>query len=88
MTYDSGRHLTMLPSRGLRPTQIAPLSSRQSTYIYSNASRKVRIQWGLETTPQHSRLRRPPRSSSRHAVARAHACGAAIAATHSVRLLT
>ncbi|KAF1928382.1 mitochondrial export translocase Oxa1, partial [Didymella exigua CBS 183.55] len=30
----------MLPSRGLRPAQFAPLSSRQSTHIYSNASRK------------------------------------------------
>ncbi|KAF2626605.1 hypothetical protein BU25DRAFT_411576 [Macroventuria anomochaeta] len=30
----------MLPSRGLRPAQFAPLTSRQSTYISCNASRK------------------------------------------------
>lgn len=37
------RHLTMLPSRGLRPSHFAPLTSRQSTAIHSNASRKVRL---------------------------------------------
>jgi hypothetical protein len=54
MTYDFGRHLTMLPSRGLRPAQFAPLNSRQSTYIYSNASRKVRIMQTLKIAPQHT----------------------------------
>jgi hypothetical protein len=41
-TDDSGRHLTMLPSRGLRPAQFVPLSSRQSTVLRCSASRKVR----------------------------------------------
>ena len=43
MDYDFGRHLTMLPSRGLRPTQLAPLASRQSTLRCSNTARKVRL---------------------------------------------
>jgi hypothetical protein len=44
-TLDSGlgRHFTMLPSRGLRPAQLVPLSSRQSTVLRSSVSRKVRI---------------------------------------------
>jgi hypothetical protein len=42
-TDDFGRHLTMLPSRGLRPAQFVPLNARQSVVLRSNASRKVRI---------------------------------------------
>jgi len=40
---DGGRHIAMLPSRGLRPAQLAPLASRQSTVLRTNATRKVRI---------------------------------------------
>ena len=40
---DGGRHIAMLPSRGLRPAQFAPLASRQSTVLRTNATRKVRI---------------------------------------------
>ncbi|KAJ4993508.1 YidC/Oxa1 family membrane protein insertase [Stagonosporopsis vannaccii] len=47
----------MLPSRGLRPTQIAPLSSRQSTYLYSNASRK------FSSLPRAARLSPSSRTS-------------------------
>lgn len=54
MGDDLGRHLTMLPSRGLRPAQFAPLSMRQSTHIYSNASRKVRIRQHPPVSPQHT----------------------------------
>lgn len=39
---DLGRHTAMLPSRGLRPAQIAPLASRQSSILRSTATRKVR----------------------------------------------
>jgi hypothetical protein len=88
MTYDFGRHLTMLPSRGLRPAQCAPLTLRQSTHIYSNASRKVRA---LERLNYHAgarlRLRMPPRSY-RHATMRAHLYGTAIMATYSTVILT
>jgi hypothetical protein len=42
-TTDFGRHLTMLPSRGLRPAHLGPLSSRQAAILRSNASRKVRM---------------------------------------------
>lgn len=54
MDYDFGRHLTMLPSRGLRPTQLAPLASRQSTLRCSNlnTARKVRLPRVLESSPQ------------------------------------
>lgn len=52
MDYDFGRHLTMLPSRGLRPTQLAPLASRQSTLRCSNTARKVRLPRMLESSPQ------------------------------------
>lgn len=41
-TTDFGRHLTMLPSRGLRPAQFTCSNSRQSTLLRSSASRKVR----------------------------------------------
>ncbi|UPX19796.1 uncharacterized protein EKO05_0010047 [Ascochyta rabiei] len=44
----------MLPSRGLRPAQLAPLASRQSTHVYSNASRK------FSSLPRTARL--PPSS--------------------------
>jgi hypothetical protein len=52
MGYDFGRHLTMLPSRGLRPAQLAPLASRQSTLRCSNTARKVRLPRMLESSPQ------------------------------------
>jgi hypothetical protein len=52
MGYDFGRHLTMLPSRGLRPAQLAPLTSRQSTLICSKTARKVRLPQMLESSPQ------------------------------------
>jgi hypothetical protein len=49
MLNDVGRHIAMLPSRGLRPAQFAPLASRQSTVLRSNATRKVRIPTNLAT---------------------------------------
>jgi len=41
--HDLGRDAAMLPSRGLRPVQFAPLASRQSLIASSKATRKVRI---------------------------------------------
>lgn len=61
----SGRHIAMLPSRGLRPAQIAPLASRQSAALRSTAARKVRIPNGSIT-----RLRAVCTSASR--LAQAH----------------
>lgn len=80
ITYDFGRHLTMLPSRGLRPAQFAPLNSRHSTYIYSNASRKVRILYTLGSAPQHTSASAGRRVTVAAMESRAHACGTAIAA--------
>lgn len=44
-----GRHLTMLPSRGLRPAQFVPLASRQSAILRCTASRQVRDPVRLRT---------------------------------------
>jgi hypothetical protein len=71
MGYDFGRHLTMLPSRGLRPAQLAPLASRQSTLRCSNTARKVRLPRMLVFSPQptststYRRLRMSPRHIGR-----------------------
>jgi hypothetical protein len=80
MTYDVGRHLTMLPSRGLRPAQFSPLNSRHSTYIYSNASRKVRRLHSLGISPQHTSASAGRRVTVATMQLRAHVCGTAIAA--------
>jgi hypothetical protein len=79
MSYDFGRHLTMLPSRGLRPAQFGPLNSRHSAYIYSNASRKVRRLPTLEISPQHTSASAGRRVAVAAMQSRAHDCGTAIA---------